>query len=674
MSFKILFVLTFILFVASSSFAFAESDSVPSKLKIILPSDSVKIKEMPVFVVLNDNYDNPILAENDISIEVRTFGNIHAQTSKIIIQKGMHYSVFQVSLTGDGGVAIASSGLDSDMKNINFEAQENIPELRVRVAPNPIPPSSFAQVYVWLEQDDKPFIPKNDVSIKLVSEDDDFLTFSKNSQFNSNPTTETLTSSTTILLKAGESFVKTKVFSTDFISEFNPSFGPDLRHKELDENEGNEFTITALADGFDGKQTDIIIQPAKMKKSIENVSDEVSSDPTITKVWAYPNTVFEDFEIIVAVYTQTKEPDRAVIVGDESQTTSDREQLTGIIDQELDSDDEQNDQNLSNSCDFCAPLIITDSDIRAHVSTNELVTPTKNSVIVSSSSFTLQPNYVVIPAKSNGILGDAKISAVFDGTLGDEFDVQIQQPFDPKLKLGITSIPALDQQNQDLMMVYGLENGIISNIEIENLVISTKPALDVQIYDNSTPIKIIKGFTGHFSGSINVMALADGLIPVTTTFEIISEPITLDLSPLSNEMDFGNSVELYYKVIPSYAHVSLDTILPFDEIDNGFRVYGTTAGTHTLSLTAKNGGDKTANKQILINVNFVEPPIESIIANQNAQDNQISANFNFFDISHIYFIIVGIGIISGIIITGIIIKKKFKSKSKNSFEEVDLTF
>ncbi|MFQ5782947.1 MAG: hypothetical protein ACE5GR_07840 [Nitrosopumilus sp.] len=669
---KVFLVFTFAIFFAlTPQFSFAETGE-PSKLNLILPSDTFKVNSVPAFVVLTDDDSNPVLSESDLHVDIRTFGNVHTDQSSVMISKNTHIAKFLVNIDGDGGIAIASSGFVPDTKNVYFQYEDAKPELQVRVAPNPIPPSSTAEVYVWIEQNEKPYIPDRDISIQLISEDEDFLTFSDVGRFNSNPTTDTLKSTQNIVLKSGESFAKAKVFSTDFISEFNPNFGPDLRHAELEENEANEFLITALADGFEGKQADIRIQPAKILTANE-ISNNVQADPTVTKIWAYPSTAFDDFEIVMAVYTQTVEKERKVSVGTNSETEElEQNQLQTDEDENEESDEtsvggDEEDQELSNSCSFCAPVIISDADIRAHVSSNELITNHQNSVKISSNSFIAKENYVVIPAKTNGMLGDGQISGAFDGTAGDIFEIKIEQPFDLEPTLGITSIPSIANQFQDILMVYGLEDNVVSSVPIRNLVVSTNPALDVSIDDEFETVKVVNGFTGTLGKEIDVMALSDGLIPTSVNFEVYSEPFDFDAQSSKTSVLYGDVFEITYKELPSYLKVELDSNLPFEQIENGFRLRGFDVGEQTIRLLAKSGDEILNSKEFSINVLPLESTTNSVEVSQT-RVNDAPINDKFLENYLLYFLIP-----VGIMPVGIFMLKN-KTKKRKEFSEEDLTF
>lgn len=707
-----------------------ESALKATKLSLILPSDLLNVKKIPAYVILTDDSGNPVPSQEDLKVDVRAFGNIQVDQSSVIINKSQHYSSFISRISGDGGITIATSGLESDTKKISFEIKQDIPVLSVKIAPNPIPPSSSAMVYLWFEQGNRPFVPKEDIKITLTAEDPKFLTFLKEGQFSASPTTKSLSSSTTIYLKAGQSYTKTKVFSTDFISEFNPNFGPDLRHEELKENEAKQYTITAIAEGFEGKQTHIKIQPAKTVKSLASNNRDILATPTNTKVWAYPNTILDEFDIITAVYTQTVDPENNVSTNNDS--------TAGSIGN-IETIDAATTENIDDVCSSCAPLVITDADLGIHVSAGDLATAPDRAMMYSNS-FASRENYVIIPAKSQGLLGTSKVSAVADGTTGDEFNIEIKQPFTGVLQLGLTSIPIIPNQEQDLFMIYSLRNNAVTNDTIKELTVSTNPKIDITNILDIGPIKIVRGivnqlpqnaqvvsatalatgiestsskltifdhqkqiqlihpqqvkpgqpfplfayvmdvekrpisvfypkdspaipirvldkglFEAENGGKINFAVSVDGLTSIAA-IDSMPKPINLSVLTSRTAINSGEAFDLRYVVYPPSSIVSLNTDLGFDEIESGFRVYGTTSGEHILTINAQNDGWGTTYQELKITIN----------------NNDLQTDFTPFDYLKTNNLFVMILIAVSVVGVFIFVKKKLKSQNKN-YEE-DLTF
>ena len=511
----------------------------PAQLDLVLADNSVKIKNMPVYVVLKDAFGSPVQTESDIEINVNAFGGVKSQFDSIIIKEGSHYSALNLLINGEGGITVAASNLDSDTEKIVLERAIDEPELKIRVAPNPLAPASGAEVYVWLEQDDKPFLPKEDIEINLVSSDEDFLTFVSDSRFNRNPTTEMLNVNRTIILESGSSFAKAKIFSTDFISEFNPTFGEDLRIEDLEEDEALEIRITALAEGYEGRQTDVKIQAAQsvnpsFVKDLQIDSSTTKTnflpDASFTKAWIYPSPVFDEFEIVVAPFVELEtDSDEDVVSGgfsDENKQEICNDGEDNDNDGEIDEDDCKNrnesisvdeqgdDEEISNACTDCAPLIIVESDLSAHITTDNLLIPEKNTDTLYSSSFTNKENYVVISGTTKGIPGEANVAAVIDGTEGDTIEVDVEEPFTEDLKLGIQSLPIVLDTPQDLFLIYLTEGGVITDEVIDNLIVRTNPEIEILEIKDAGDIKVVNGIVAKGvtpTGEVTITALASGI-------------------------------------------------------------------------------------------------------------------------------------------------------------------
>lgn len=627
--------------IVKKSILVQESSFIATQLDLVLPSDTVKIKHMPAFVVLKDASGNPISAYHDAEISLSSFGNVDVEESKVIIKKGSHYASFNVEINGDGGISASAPDIIPDTKKIKAVKNNIDPKLNLRVAPNPLGAHSSGEVYVWMEQNGKPFIPSEDVKITLVSENEDFLTFSKSLAFNRNPTTKALDSSTTFFIKAGSSYAKTKVWTTDFISEFNPQFGIQPSHLELEPDQGVDVGITALGDGMKGVETDVrirLIQTIDSDTFDKMTNMKVMPDPTITKIWAYPDPAFDNFEVIVAAYMDDEDIDESI--DDKDTQNSDtiiqslgisilnnldtlnnlineghglvdgalldndiKDELHDLLDEkdfaeitvrikksdvadnnfivdmtdvvndlndvnkklnnllsadaikaintslEDDTEDESSDDDVINEvnvddnlkivgdgnnqeddlfgrnvmeddrddeiqdniCKDCVPLIIAETDLKAHISTNNLVKASSSEDILISSLFTSKSNYAVFTAQTTGLLGDALISGVVDGTTGDNLEIKIEQPYLTEPQLGIKSLPVISNEEQVLFLIYIHENGAIKNEEIINLTVNLDANTEITQIEDHGSIKVVSGIV-HSTISddvINVSALAN---------------------------------------------------------------------------------------------------------------------------------------------------------------------
>ncbi len=529
---------------------------LPQQLELIVPANTVKVREIPAYVVLKDSFDNPVSAAQDIEMTVTTFGNVKSETQNIVIPKNSHYVSFKAEVFGDGGINIAAQEFNTDTEYIQTEKEKSEVELRVRVAPNPIGASSFSEVYVWLEKDDAPYVPGNDMEITLASQNEDFLTFQKDARYNSLPTTQSLTSTTKIILEKGSSFTKTRVYATDFISEFNPGFGSDLRHVELTKGQAAEVFITAIASGVGGDEAKVLVTPSVGLTSAQFSTQSNQNfvvDPSVTKVWAYPDPAMDNFEIVMAPFIQL------VNATTKNQAAEEELEKKGLDLEELDeresdddnnnddnnNDDNNNDDNNNDDtdggiegvsgeeqdeyCDKCIPIIIVEENLMAHVTTNDLGKTLSSSEEILSSSFRTNQNYAVFDATTTGKLGEMQINGVVDGTEGDKINIDVDQPFSSETKLQITPIPSIDFSSpvaQDLFMVYPTVGDSISDFKIDDLFISSKPQIKINEIRDVGFVKIVNGVIQSTSSeTIEIAALAEGIEGVEGNLSIFNPEI-----------------------------------------------------------------------------------------------------------------------------------------------------
>ena len=169
---------------------------------------------------------------------------------------------------------------------------------------------------------------------------------------------------------------------------------------------------------------------------------------------------------------------------------------------------------MSNSCSDCAPLVIVEADLSAHVITNDLLKTEKNTATLFSSSFTNKENYVVIEGTSKGIPGEGKVGAVIDGTEGDDIEIDVEERFTEDLKLGIKSLPIILDKPQDLFIIYNTEGEVITDEEIPDLVISTNPEIDIYEIKEVGSVKVVNGLVTKDvapDGEVTITALATGI-------------------------------------------------------------------------------------------------------------------------------------------------------------------
>ncbi len=495
---------------------------MPAKIDLVIPSNRVAVNQIPGYVFLLDSFDNPLRATEDIEISVSSFGNIATQISKTVIKKDTHYSKFVVDVKGDGGISVVTNNLESDTELIELVDATDEIELMVEVAPDPLGTSSSGEVYVWLERNGQLVIQEKDVKVTLVSEDSRHLAFSKAVQF-SVPLDRDLVSTTTIYIKRGESYAQTMVWTTDFLIKQQQENQNQDQDQELDEEDTEEITVTAIAEGFDSEETDVEIRRA------------VARDPNFARIFALPDPAVDKVDIIIGLYfsqdlenedeefdddndTESDEEERFNCEEDDDDSTSTAEAL-GIVEEE-DRDDEREEDDEEDEEEFCdlEPVIISES-IAAHISTDSLLKAASDSVRLDKDDLDLRDHYSVIPATTTGNPGTSKIFGAADGTVGEEIEIRIEKPYSNIPAIGLRSLPAVANTDQDLFLIYSLKDGVMTDLEIKNLIVSTRPTVSIDSMHNLSFLKVVEGRSPDLvSGrTFEVTALATGFTGTIAT-------------------------------------------------------------------------------------------------------------------------------------------------------------
>jgi len=490
----------------TASVEVVEPALMPAKLDIVLPSNRVSVNQIPVYVFLLNAFNNPLRATEDTEVNVGSFGNIYAQVTKTVIKEGTHYSKFVIDVKGDGGVSVVANNLQSDTEMIEFASISDNVELKVEVAPDPLATSSSGEVYVWLEKDGKPIVPERNVKVTLVSEDSRFLAFSKAVQFSA-PLDRDLVSTKEILIKSGESYAHTMVWTTDFLTK-NQEGNQEKKQSEGQDEEGEEITVTAIAEGFDSAETTVEIRKP------------VTSDPNVARIFALPDPAVDKLDIIIALYfveEEERESDDDTVTDDEEQLCGEQattEEVGQEISEDIETEEEEGDEI---TCSF-EPVAITES-IVAHISTDSLLRAAYQKVRLDKDDLDIRDHYTVIPATTMGNPGTSKIFGAADGTRGEKIEIRVEKPYSSIPAIAVKALPTLANAEQDMFIVYSVKDGAITDLKIKDLVVSTRPTLVIGDTLDISSMKIVKGRSPDLpSGrTIEVTALATGFVGSSTT-------------------------------------------------------------------------------------------------------------------------------------------------------------
>ncbi len=490
----------------TTSIEVVEPALMPARLDIILPYNKVSIKQIPAYVFLFDAFNNPLRAAEDIEVNISAFGNIKTQVTKTMIKQGMHYSAFIINIEGDGGVTVAANNLKSDTEMIEFGNVSDDIELKVEIAPDVLATSSSGELYVWLEKDDRPFVPEKDIKVVLSSEDSRYLAFSKAVQFSA-PLDRDIVSTTEIFIKRGTSFAHTMVWTTNFLT----NQGQDSK----------EITVTAAGEGVDSASATVqILKP-------------VTREPNVAKTFALPDPAFDKLNIIVALYfSASLEAEDEENLCPEGFTFNPR---TGECEEgefeftcpegftfnprtgECEEGDEEN--NLTD----LQPVIISDSVI-VHVSTDSFLKPEFDRVRMGKDDLDKRDHYVVIPATTLGKIGVATITGTAGGTKSEQIEIKVEQRYSSIPEIAIKPLPTFANTEQDMFIVYALKEGTVVDSEIKDLVVKTKPTVQLENIINVNSIKVAKGRALDLvsSGAIEVTAIAPGFMGGVATVSVFN--------------------------------------------------------------------------------------------------------------------------------------------------------
>ena len=625
----------------------------PSRLDLVLPDNIPTRAKIPAYVFLIDAFNNPLIAEEDIEVSISFHGNIIPMVNKTIIKQGMHYSKFDVVADGDGGIAAIANGLMPDFFETTLaEFNDNI-ELRVEVAPNPTATKSAAEVYAWLEKDGRIFIPDEDVVVTFVSEDSRFLGFSKSIHF-SQPLERDLLSTGQAVIEKGKSFAHITAWTAD---------------AEIPAGFEKEVEIIALAEGYDGEETEV------------NIRKAVTKDPNVTRVFVLPDPAHESVDIILALYFDESVEEDAEIGVEQVQEII--ESLESV--EELEQLVEELELEVSEDLD---PAFVGES-LYAHVGTSFLLKPEFSRVRIDKDDLDLRDHYTIIHAQRTGRFGEANVFGAVDGTKGEITNVRIEKAGVRTPKISITPLPALTNVKQDMFLISGIDEALGADVKFKNLFFGTKPAVQIDSIEIKGPIAIVKATALDVSsGTVEGSAYADGFKggsqmvsvfnpsirkllafypsvvhagepfpmvfysadqngnpieiveplmsperelrkmqaglffvssnserdvifyeestnPATAKITSFSNEISLEVNIDDTEVKFGSDMALTYNVLPSDSHVTLLSELPFTRDGKRFVIEATKSGPTVLTLEASREGFATVRKEIQIEITDV---------------------------------------------------------------------
>ena len=427
------------------------SAAVPTKLTTIIPKDLFNVLQddnsHTGYIFLLNDFDNPVKATKPIDVILTSNGDIILQKQTVTIPQGMHYAKFDFTASAEGSIASSAQNLEPSSVDLVVSNTQKV-ELKVAVAPEPIPTSSSAEIYYWLEKDGKPFVATHDVKVSITISESDIMSFDSSmrgtrviSEENMNDevpiqdsfhpvkvkTNEELKrdASQVVYLKSGEHFGKVQSYTsaspgTTKITATAISFGNISDEEKIQDSTSTTISLTKI-DETSGKNSALI---------------------TKTNVMALPNPAFDKVDIIVSASS-----DNGPVFGNND------EEFSVFVSSELD-----------------------------EIKTKGKISPDRNYSIVSSS------------VKD---FGAAEIIAEINDAAKGESTVSLKTRFVNNPDISITPLPILYGVEQDLFLITSTHSQpkfqVTNGFEQQLLSITTKPIISFSTSTDDESIITVKG-------------------------------------------------------------------------------------------------------------------------------------------------------------------------------------
>ncbi len=449
-----------------------ESGNTPTELDLIFPSTLVDVlvdnnRHVGYVFLLND-FGNPVIAEKPIAITLTSNGDIVLQKNSVTINPGSHYARFSFEAKGEGSVTATAQNIEPDEAAIAISDPNQI-ELRIEPAPNPIPTSSSAEVYFWLERDNKPYVPSHNVKITLKIDKSANLSFDaviKGAIVLSESTTDRQATDPDAMKVITRSNAQLDRDSTkEFVLEKGNYYGKATVYASFDEIGG--ISISGLAESSN---------PTKNEETIKSVNTVTVSTAkstyeraTSTKVFAFPNPALDKIEIIVS-------------------SESDSGPVLEEMEEEF--------------------VIFPDNRI---------------DVVSSTGKIKTDENYGIVVATVKS-LGTTEIFAQRNEVEGNEETVEIQTKFVKNPDITVIPLPIIFGVEQDLFLISSSQDRIVTNpnsTKNGNLVsITSTPSFDYEIIQDGKSVITVRGTINDLLEDDPVVHIASNAFTATETLSV----------------------------------------------------------------------------------------------------------------------------------------------------------
>lgn len=423
-----------------------ESAESPTKLDLILPSDLVNVlvddNQHTGYVFLLNDFGNPVLAKNPVTVTLTNNGEITLPSNSVTIESGNHYAKFIFKTQGEGTISASAPNLMPSEEDVSLDDSDEI-ELKIAIAPDPIPTDSSAEIYFWLERDGNPYIASHDVKVTLSVDKSSNLSFDSaiEGAIVLTPNTSDRRSTDS---DAKEIVTRTEVqlaqdSEREFILKAGTHYGKIQAYSSFDAASG--ITISGLAESIDPKEDEEIIKVS----STFSVSTEKSNFGigTETKVFAFPDPAYKQVEIIVSSYSDN------------------------------------------------GPVIERDDESFTVFTDNKLILESNSQKIIKTDK-----NYAITIANVVDS-GSVNIFAERNEAESDEISITTSGKYVKNPELNVVVLPAIFNTEQDLFLVSSSQEKIITNVsdkEDGNLIsITTRPDFKFETFQESESVITVRG-------------------------------------------------------------------------------------------------------------------------------------------------------------------------------------
>lgn len=537
-----------------------ESASTATQLDVITPTSIIDVlsgknAKYVGYAFLKNDFDKPVVAKESVPITLTSNGDILLSKNSIIISPGNHYAKFSFETRGEGSITATAPNLDPDESTISISDPSEI-ELRLEVAPKPIPTSSSAEIYYWLERDGKPYLPAHDVKITIIIDKSTNLSFdavTKGAMVLSSSTTDRKSTDPDAKKIITRTDVQLQRDSTkEFVLEKGNYYGKATIYSSFDE--AGSINISGLAESINPKKDEETI---KVTKVLTVDTDKSNTDKvTKTRVFALPDPAYDKVEIIVSSSSDNGPA-----------LEQDDEEFTVFVDNKL-------------------------------------------SLITQSGKIKADENYGILVADVKDI-GNSEIFAQRNEAEGEEIQLQVAAKYVKNPEINIVKLPVIFGTQQDLMIISSSQDRIITNPNSTgNLIsITSRPAFDYQVINDNTSILTVKGKITNLLDEDPIVHVASNAFTTTETLDVYNPNRNRIESMHPSTVYAGEAFPLINYITDlegnpmMKADLKMSSGVEMGKIDD--LVYFNQSGTHGIIFYDKN----TVPIESTIVVSGIVPPI-----------------------------------------------------------------